>query len=111
MLTELFICSAEQVSVLLEAASSGLQGPVWLFQELTPCVANERCAAAGRSHRVDGDLKLVHFQVAHFVVSGVDQDLVKDLVQAWHILDVLEHQLLPIMHPQLLLLLLCAACR
>ena len=49
--------------------------------------------------------------VAHFVVGRIDQDLVKDLVEPRHVLDVLEHQLLPVMHPQLLLLLLSATCK
>lgn len=65
----------------------------------------------GCAHRIDGDLHFVHLCVAHFVVGSVDQDLIEDLVQPRDILNVLEHQLLPIVHPQLLLLLLSAAYR
>ena len=66
------------------------------------------CGEKG-SHRIDVDFHSVHFGVAHFIVGGIDEDLVKDLVQPWDMLDVLEHQLLAVVHPQLLLLLLGAA--
>ena len=68
------------------------------------------CGGEG-SHRIDIDFHSVHLGVAHFVVGGIDQDLVKDLVKAWDIFNVLEHQLLAIVHPQLLLLPLSAAYR
>lgn len=72
---------------------------------------NAGLGVEGCAYRVDGDLHFVHLWVAHFVVRRIDQDLIEDLVQPRDILNVLEHQLLPIVHPQLLLLLLSAACK
>ena len=58
---------------------------------------------------VDRHFDRVHGGVTHFVVSGVDQDLVKDLVEARHEGDGLLDHLLVHHHPHGLLLVLCAA--
>jgi len=58
---------------------------------------------------INCDAHSVHGGVSDLVISRVDKNLVKDFVQAGYIAGVLEHHPIPIMHPQLLLLLLCAA--
>ena len=65
--------------------------------------------SATKTHLIDIDLEQVHAGVAHFVVSSVHKNLVKDLVKAGHKLDSPVDHLLPVMHPHLLLLPVCAA--
>lgn len=61
------------------------------------------------TYRQDVHFEHVHRGITHFVVCCVHQDFIKDLEQAWGKGDILEHQALPVVHPQRLLLLLCAA--
>lgn len=65
--------------------------------------------AGGRPHRVDGDLDRVHGGVTDFVVRSIHQDLIKDLVEPRDERNRLELHLDTIVHPEWLLLLLCAA--